>query len=491
MRPQQITKHFVSVTMFLAILCGPGWTQQVAPCFYDDFSDGDPQDGLPVNWRHVQRGYAPNNCTWTEEGLELGDGLVGAANTAGSDYVYGDVSVTAQIRRMGSEPMGHTWIWNEGDYFAIAIRWQGNLADDCYWVSLTWPGYLKIGYSSGWTKKEWEVDLSPLDVNEQDLVLRLDAIGDRIQVWCWAAGEPMPDAPQLSFTDTRYGTGPVALLGATNPGSTSKWLVRWVEVTTPGVDPIVDFNGSGQVDIKDLVMLIESWGQNDPTVDIVRDGVVDVKDLEVLMDYWQQDVNDPTLMANWKFDETEGTVAYDSAAENDAAVIGDALWQPDEGLVDGALLCDGSGDYVTADFVLNPADGPFSVFAWIKGDLPGQVILSQAEGMNWLMIDAEQGTVKTELTQPIKDIRGTISEGASLTSSATITDGNWHRVGLVCDGAQRILYVDTIEVARDTIDTLASCKGALHIGAGSHLQPNSFWSGMIDDVRIYDRVIVP
>ena len=96
-------------------------------------------------------------------------------------------------------------------------------------------------------QKDWSVDLAPLNVNEQDLVLRLDVIGNRIQVWYWAAGEPMPDAPQITISDTQYTEGPIAIVSGNWFGS--KWLVRRVEAL-PGTDPVVDFNGDGKVDMK-------------------------------------------------------------------------------------------------------------------------------------------------------------------------------------------------------------------------------------------------
>ena len=37
-----------------------------------------------------------------------------------------------------------------------------------------------------------------------------------------------------------------------------------------------------------------------------------------------------------------------------------------------------------------------------------------------------------------------------LFSETVITDGQWHRIGLVWDGTNRILYVDGIVVAEDT-----------------------------------------
>jgi hypothetical protein len=71
------------------------------------------------------------------------------------------------------------------------------------------------------------------------------------------------------------------------------------------------------------------------------------------------------------------------------------------------------------------------------------------------------------------------------------TIGNWHRVGFNWDGSNRVLYVDDMEVARDPQANLPSFTGGLHIGAGSTLAPGTFWKGLIDDVRIYDRAVKP
>jgi hypothetical protein len=252
--------------------------------------------------------------------------------------------------------------------------------------------------------------------------------------------------------------------------------------------PIVDFTSDGKVDIQDLLRLIESWGKDDPSVDIGPmpwgDGKVNEKDLEVLMRYWQQEVNDPRLAAHWRLDETEGVVAADRVGENDGTLHGGPLWQPDGGKMGGALRLDGVDDYVSTAFVLDPAAGPLSVFAWVKGGAPGQVILSQAGGANWLMVGDPGGVLATELKESGR-------KGKPLVSAAVITDGAWHCVGLVWDGSNRILYVDDIEVARDTQSGLAASTGGLYIGAGNTMAPASFWKGLIDDVRIYDRAVTP
>jgi hypothetical protein len=80
-----------------------------------------------------------------------------------------------------------------------------------------------------------------------------------------------------------------------------------------------------------------------------------------------------------------------------------------------------------------------------------------------------------------------------LSSQSVITDGQWHHIGLVWNGSRRFLYVDGVEVAKDTaaLDALKYSNGGLHIGAGKSLDATSFFSGLIDDVRIYDRAVTP
>jgi hypothetical protein len=252
--------------------------------------------------------------------------------------------------------------------------------------------------------------------------------------------------------------------------------------------PILDFNGDGIVEIGDLLFLIESWGQDDSTTDIGPapwgDGIVDVQDLEVLMSHWGQEVEDPTLAAHWKLDETEGSIAEDSAGDNNGIVFGDAVWQPDGGMIKGALQFDGIDDYIETDFVLNPAEGAFSVFAWIKGGDPGQVVLSQTGGANWLSADPSEGNFTTELVPPT-----TRSPLPPLVSETVITDGNWHHIGFVWNGAYRTLYVDGVIVAEDIQSNLASSSNGLYIGTGKNLDAGTFFSGLIDDIRIYNKTL--
>jgi hypothetical protein len=218
-----------------------------------------------------------------------------------------------------------------------------------------------------------------------------------------------------------------------------------------------------------------------PVGDLNGDRIVDEKDLSILEQNWMK-VYPVTC---WKFDDISGAVVPDCAGDNDGYIHGDPTWYP-QSSVDSALELDGIDDYLSADYILNPAEGAFSVFIWIRGGLPGQVIVSQAGGANWLMADSSEGKLMTMLS-----VSG--RSGGPLHSQSVITDGLWHRVGLVWDGSYRFLYVDDIEVAKDTsqLGRLVGSDEAIYLGCGKNLESVSFFSGMIDDFKIYDRAVTP
>ena len=283
-----------------------------------------------------------------------------------------------------------------------------------------------------------------------------------------------PDGSVLYFTSSRPDSSVV-------PGNTDIWQVP--------ITPIIDLNNDGVVDSLDMCIMIDHWGENYPLCDIgptpFGDGIVDIEDLIVLSEHLFEDYR---LVAHWALDEDAGNTAYDSASENDATLQGGPIWQPYGGKVGGALQFDGIDDYVSTPFILNPNKGSFSVSAWIKGGGPGQVIISQSDlgrdqGNTWLLADASYGRLMTRLMHP---------PFPPLVSESVITDDQWHHVGLIFDiiTLHRYLYVDGIEVAKDS-DYVAGVgsDGGLYIGVDKTLDAASFFSGLIDDVRIYNNVL--
>jgi hypothetical protein len=262
-------------------------------------------------------------------------------------------------------------------------------------------------------------------------------------------------------------------------GSYDLWQVQ--------IKPVVDFNIDGIVDSTDMCFMVDHWRENSPLCDIgptpFGDGIVDVQDIVVLAEYLFKDIPESTLVAHWALDETEGMFAAESIGNNDAIFVGGTTWQPDSGQIEGAIQLDGVSGYAITGAIIDPADGPFSIFAWIKDGAPGQVILSQQVASDWLALDAD-GRLMTEL-------KSSDQLTSPLISETVITDGQWHRIGLVWHGSYRTLYVDGFSVAEDTQSDVEGSQNGLYIGVDKNSAAGTFFSGLIDDVRIYNRVIKP
>ncbi len=272
------------------------------------------------------------------------------------------------------------------------------------------------------------------------------------------------------------------------------YLATWAKLAPVRMLP--DFDADRFVDLRDFARLGQHWRWSKSPYDVSPSpkgkNAVNFADVAGLGHYWLNRWSswwpDYALLARWRFDEAQGTVAYDSGIRlRDGILRGNPAWRRVGGKIGGALQFDGKDDYVSTPFVWDPSDtGPngYSIFAWIKGGAPGQVILAQAGGANWLMAGAPGGVLTTEL-------RSTGSTSKPLKSSIRITDGAWHEVGFIRDGINRILYVDGLEVARDTQTYLAGSTGGLCIGAGANRAAGTFWSGWIGDLHIHDRAVLP
>lgn len=252
--------------------------------------------------------------------------------------------------------------------------------------------------------------------------------------------------------------------------------------------PMPDFNGDGIVDGKEVRIMAENWGTDASRCDIgpmpYGDGVVDAQDLLVLSGYMSKEFLDPAIVTVWKFDEFEGDTAANTVAGPEATLVGNPAWRPTEGAVGGAIRLDGVDDCLIGGFDGDPSKAPWSIFVWVKGGVPGQVVLSQKGGVDWLTTDPVTGALRTDLRSA-----GRLSR--PLASETAITDGHWHRIGLTWDGTTRTLYVDGGVAAEDSQGAFASVHGPLHIGCSYDMAAGTFWAGLIDDVRLYDCAVKP
>jgi len=65
------------------------------------------------------------------------------------------------------------------------------------------------------------------------------------------------------------------------------------DIWQASIEPVVDFNGDGNINTDDLLILIDNWNTSEQLCDIGPmpwgDGVVDMEDLKVFIEYWEKE----------------------------------------------------------------------------------------------------------------------------------------------------------------------------------------------------------
>jgi len=193
------------------------------------------------------------------------------------------------------------------------------------------------------------------------------------------------------------------------------------------------------------------------------------------------------LKGYWKFDETSGSIAYDSSwNSNDGTVYG-ATWTT--GKVNGALFFDGTDDYVDIGNTLSITTG-FTVMAWVNPSSIGidrQIISKGYDGTN------TQWELKTSTTDGKVDFRKWTAGGpVGVTSTQTLTVGTWVHLAGTFDGTTWKIYwngvLDNSQAGSGPVETPQN----LYIGAVDHGglgHPAQYWHGYIDEAKIYSCVL--
>jgi hypothetical protein len=174
----------------------------------------------------------------------------------------------------------------------------------------------------------------------------------------------------------------------------------------------------------------------------------------------------------------EGDALDSSGQGNDGTVTGASLTNGKYGL---GYNFDGTDDYIEIGNNSNLNSGSYTLSSWIK--------TTSDSTQRILQLNRRAGA--TKITNRIS-LSGGFAElfwhnGTTfneITSSTVVTDGNWHLVTSTHNGTSFKIYVDgTLE--SEKVDILNSAFYDVFIGSvnGS----STFFDGVVDDVRIYNR----
>ena len=205
------------------------------------------------------------------------------------------------------------------------------------------------------------------------------------------------------------------------------------------------------------------------------------------------------LVDDWTLDESAGLTAADAAGTNPGALANFNFtaasgWVP--GKIGNALSFDGANDYVNLDSTQFHLTNNFSISLWLyPRDAGGdRVFLSvcsmyAASGYRfWIHNNSLQ-------------IEGQTTAGWNITGYALneILNNTWYHVVLVYDKSNMYVYVNGSNLvpaygaSRNWGgDILLNPVYPSRLGAeGFSSLPNYFFNGTIDDVRIYNRTLIP
>ncbi|MBX3187228.1 MAG: LamG domain-containing protein [Labilithrix sp.] len=174
-----------------------------------------------------------------------------------------------------------------------------------------------------------------------------------------------------------------------------------------------------------------------------------------------------------------------SGHERDATIVGAVELVPDRfGIPRSAAWFDGAeGNFmIVSDHDLLPTgSAPRTVSAWFRTSASHPV----AGGVvNW----GENDLGKRFGLLVLEDTDYFVGQWADLPGSRFVSDDRWHDMVTVFDGTTVSVYVDTVLSASGEI-ALDTTRKELVIGRSPldhHPEP---FTGAIDDVRIYDRVL--
>ena len=201
------------------------------------------------------------------------------------------------------------------------------------------------------------------------------------------------------------------------------------------------------------------------------------------------------VVGYWKFDETTGTAAADSSGNDNTGTLNSMSFDSNSTTDVAAqitftdprsLSFNGSTDFIdmgTAASTQFAAGQDFSLSAWIKPTGSGvQLMIFRGRG-------GPDGYYTLGVSTNVAFFESNLAATASTTDPF---DGNWHFITGVRSSGTNALYVDGVQEGATFSNNDAAGVGTTPLVLGYRDEgPTYFYSGAMDDVRIYNRALSP
>jgi hypothetical protein len=190
-----------------------------------------------------------------------------------------------------------------------------------------------------------------------------------------------------------------------------------------------------------------------------------------------------TLAAYWPLDEGSGTTAFDASGNGmNGTLVNGPAWTA--GRVGGALSFDGVDDHVTTPFAENLATWTVSASVWSPAApaalaASGPVHREKNFQINWNHTNpAYRGAIVTRVAGAWYAVR-----------LGALAGNTWYHIVGTYDGETLRAYVDGVLVGANTAPSGPPELETRPLELGAHAGAPQYFTGMVDEVRIYRRAL--
>jgi hypothetical protein len=185
------------------------------------------------------------------------------------------------------------------------------------------------------------------------------------------------------------------------------------------------------------------------------------------------------LIGHWKFDEFFGNVAADSSGNDyNGTLYGGPTWIPGQNFA--ALRFDGINDYVGTGVSLLNNISDFSMTGWVSARNPGDSRIGLFGQNDLIEMGFDGGNIAVW------------TAASDATSTVWIfPNDTWHHVAIVAKGTDMMIYLDGELAATGAgANNYGTSSYPFNIGGGGVWDESGNWfSGAIDDVRVYNHAL--
>ena len=186
-----------------------------------------------------------------------------------------------------------------------------------------------------------------------------------------------------------------------------------------------------------------------------------------------------SLVSYWAMEGSSGDFFGTNYGTDTSVTYGTSYGKINQGANFG-----GSSGAITLSSYPTTGTGNFSTFAWVKTTITGarQTIASWGKG------NSGTNTGTYLFINPSNKLEFDLSNVAGPSSAATITDGNWHLVGVVNSGGTVQLYVDG-SASGSSVSMSPNITALNGSFIGRDIDGGHYLNGYLDEVGIWSKAL--